>query len=248
MKIGIITAMEEELCLFKNDLDVIKVSAIAGRDFYEAKINGIDIVFVLARIGKVAAAATTTALILKYNVDYIIFTGVAGAIDRALNVGDIVISDNLIQHDMDASPIFPQYEIPLLGVQYIKTADDLVEKLSIAAQNFVDKKLHDEIDENKLKLFGITKPEVHIGTIVTGDQFIKDHHVSERIRRDIDNPKCVEMEGAAVAQVCYEFKVPCVVVRIISDKANYDASVDFMKFLEIASIFSRGIIREILLA
>ena len=122
MKIGIIGAMEEEIQLFKNDLEIISEETIGMRKYYTGRLFGKDIVLVFSRWGKVAAASTVTTLIQKFQVDLVLFTGVAGAVNSKLNVGDIIISKNLIQHDMDvtALPGFKKFEIPLLGKCLLK--------------------------------------------------------------------------------------------------------------------------------
>jgi adenosylhomocysteine nucleosidase len=244
MKIGIIGAMEEEISQLNDLMKKNTQQIIAGRIFHEGTINNIEVITVLARIGKVAASATTTTLILHFQVDAIIFTGVAGAIDSSLNIGDIVISDNLVQHDLDASPIFPKYQIPILGITNILPSKDIGDHLYTAAQHYISNKLFFELTKEFLSEFGIAKPKVVYGTIVSGDQFVKNEITIERIRNEIHKAKCVEMEGAAVAQVCHEFNIPFSVVRIISDKADHTSPVDFSKFLQIASYYSRGIIKN----
>lgn len=246
MKIGIIGAMNEEITLLKDSMTNIKEINIASRYFYEGDIKKTPVVLVLAKIGKVAAAITTTLLIEKFNVDAIVFTGVAGAIDSNLNIGDVVIADNLVQHDLDASPVFPKYQIPLLNTKNISPAQRLSNILSAAAETYINKKLPSELSKDKLADFHIFKPKIVHGTIVSGDQFIKDKNTVDRIKQDISDVKCVEMEGASVAQVCHEFGKPFSVIRVISDKADHSASVDFLKFLEIASHYSRGIIHNFL--
>lgn len=246
MTIGIIGAMQEEISLLKDSMQNKKEIKIANRSFYEGEIAGIKAVIVLAKIGKVAASITTTLLIEKFNVEAIVFTGVAGAIDSNLNIGDVVIATNLVQHDLDASPIFPKYEIPLLKTKDINTAQKHTNILSAAAKFYITEKLPTEMPKSTLSAFHIDSPKVIHGTIVSGDQFVKDLDTVKRIKQDINNVKCVEMEGAAVAQVCYEFGKPFSIIRVISDKADHSASIDFLKFLEIASHYSRGIINEFL--
>lgn len=246
MKIGILGAINEEIILLKNAMNIAKEVSMAGRTFYIGTINGIETVLVLAKIGKVAAAITTSVLINNFNVDAVVFTGVAGAVDEELNIGDIVVSDNLVQHDMDASPIFPKYEIPLLGINSIEASHTLNQALKRAITNFVAYSFAKEVSHELKNSFGIKTPQVHFGTIVSGDQFVKSTETTNRIRNEIKNAKCVEMEGAAVAQVCHEFKVPFSVIRVISDKADHSAPVDFNKFLELASVYSKGIIHHLL--
>jgi len=245
MKIGIIGAMSEEITLLHDIISVDKKNVFADRTFYEGKINNIEVVLVQAKIGKIAAAITTSLLLTKYDVDAVIFTGVAGAVSDELNIGDIIIAHDLMQHDMDASPIFPKYQIPLLETASIDTSKVLTEQLKKAAADFTKNGLNQEIPDHLLCELSITAPKIVCGTIVSGDQFVKDQDVITRIRQDIPNAKCVEMEGAAVAQVCYEFNKPFAIMRVISDKADHSANVDFSKFLQVASHYSRGIINNL---
>lgn len=242
MKIGIIGAMNEEISLLHDIITVEKENIFAGRHFYSGKINDSEAVLVQAKIGKIAAAITTSLLLTKYNVDAVIFTGVAGAVSDELNIGDITIANSLMQHDMDASPIFPKYQIPLLDISSINTSPDLTNKLKKASYEFVQNNLHQAIPQHLLYELAIKAPKIVPGTIVSGDQFIKDKDVITRIKKDIPDAKCVEMEGAAVAQVCYEFKKPFAIMRVISDKADHSAKIDFPKFLQVASHYSKGII------
>lgn len=245
MKIGIIGAMSEEIILLHDIMSVEKENVFANRSFYEGKINDIDVVLVQAKIGKVAAAITTSLLLTRYDIDAVIFTGVAGAVSNELNIGDITIAHDLMQHDMDASPIFPKYQIPLLDVSSICSSEIFTEKLREAAISFIRNNFYREIPEHLLQELSITSPKIICGTIVSGDQFIKDEDVITRIRQDIPNAKCVEMEGAAVAQTCHEFKKPFAIMRVISDKADHAAKIDFPKFLQVASHYSKGIIKNL---
>jgi len=245
MKIGILGAMDEEIALIQEIMVIKSKKELAGRTFYIGSINNIDIVLVLAKVGKVAAAITSTLLINEFDVDAIIFTGLAGAISVELNIGDIVISSSLMQHDLDASPIFPKHQIPLLGISSVEASQVLNRQLHLAITNFLEKSFHKHIEPTTLAALGVTKPKLHCGTIVSGDQFIKSVDTTNKIRSEIPTAICVEMEGAAVAQVCYEYEIPCSVVRIISDKADYSAQIDFPKFLTIASIYSREILKDL---
>jgi len=253
MKIAIICAMPEEISLIKAKMSVDKEYDIAKRRYYEGRLYGIDTILVLSRIGKVSAAITTTILLKLFKVNAVIITGMAGAVDEKLNIGDVVIADNLIQHDIDASPFFPKHEVPLLGVSVFKSNLKLIDDMKKAISGFFSKILK-EIDPNTLKAFNIINPKFSVGTTATGDQFVNDPIIIENIKKSIlnlkliskiSNLKCIEMEGAAVAQACYEFNVPFLVIRFISDKADHSAVVDFNKFSsEIACQYSNGIIKS----
>jgi adenosylhomocysteine nucleosidase len=217
------------------------------RDFYVGTLEGHPCVVVLARIGKVAAAATTVTLIREFGVTEIIFSGIAGGLAAKVKVGDIVLADQLIQHDMDGRPIFPRHEIPLLGVTAFESAATLRDELQAAAEYFLANELADRVPEEVMQAFGLTAPQLHIGMIISGDQFIGLHQDADRLRQALPNACAVEMEGAAVAQICYEFDVPCAIIRTISDRADATAHIDFSAFLEqVASHYSSGIIRRFL--
>ena len=215
------------------------------RTYYRGDLFGIPTVIVFSRWGKVAAAATATNLILEYGVQEIIFTGVAGALHPDLNIGDVVIGKNLYQHDMDATPLMPRYEIPLLGKQFFETSPDRMEAAAQAVNRFI-KNISAYISAAELAAFDIQTPKVMPGDIASGDTFVSAHAHKEQITSGLPDVICVEMEGAAVAQVCYEFGIPYTVIRTISDAANESAEVDFPRFIEtIASRYSEGIIREL---
>ena len=198
-----------------------------------------------SRWGKVASASTVTTLIGAADVDLILFTGVAGAISADLHIGDVVIGNRLVQHDMDARPLYSRYEVPQLEVDYFPAEPEYVQLAMRSAERYLNHDLATDvqagmIESNVLAEFGITRPKVQAGVIATGDQFIADSVLRDRLKANLPNALCVEMEGAAVAQVCYERDIPLVVVRTISDKADHH--VDFVRFVDtVASHFTRGI-------
>lgn len=243
-RIGIMSAMDEEsasiLSLIRNQ----ESETIAGRKFYLGTINETPVVLVSSRYGKVAAACTAAILINEFKVRKIVFIGVAGAVSNKLNVGDIVISDKLYQHDMDGVPLFGKYEIPLSGKIFIEADKALVNKSKSACELFFEKQFKD-IDKDSLQKLHITKPAVYVGIIATGDQFISRKEQSEPFMKDHPDTMAVEMEGAAVAQVCDSFQVPFVVIRIISDKANHDSPIDFGLFITtVINSYSKDIIEN----
>jgi adenosylhomocysteine nucleosidase len=245
MRIGIMGAMHQEINSIKNDMKYLKERFIAKREYCSGELNGIDSVLVFSRWGKVAAASTATTLINSYKIDFLIFTGVAGAIDSNLNIGDVVIANSLIQHDMDAFPLYPKFHIPLTDSMYFPVKGEIVDDVKKSADHFLSN-IAVEIEKEVLDEFGIKSPKCVIGTIASGDQFIRDVKKTDSLKAEIKNLMCVEMEGAAVAQVCEEHDIPFAIVRVISDKADHSAPVDFMKFVEkIASNYSRSIVKNI---
>ncbi len=247
MAIGIISAMQEEMQTLIENLQESVTSTKGMRTYYSGKLFETNIVLVFSRWGKVASATTATQLINDYDIDEIIFTGVAGTISNDLNIGDIVIGKHLFQHDMDASPLFKKFEVPLLNKAYFETSSIHREQLYKAAQTFLNS-YFDLIDTKKAQLFNITLPKVIISDIASGDQFISDTNSVLKLATELPTVSCVEMEGAAVAQVCYEYNIPFSIIRIISDKANDNAHIDFPKFAkEIASHYALGILKEYLI-
>ncbi len=247
--IGIMSAMEEEISLLSADLILKEERTIANRKYQRGILYGKEVVIVLSRWGKVAASQTATTLINLFDVDSIIFTGVAGGADPALNIGDVVISSELVQHDVDASAVAPmkRFEIPLLGISHFKSDDAMAESAYLAAKQYVEKELHKDVAPRYLEKYKITVGQVVKGLIASGDQFMADPTKLLELRKALPDLKCVEMEGAAVAQVCYEHRIPYVAIRILSDKADHSAIIDFPLFVEhIAAHYTRGIVKGML--
>ncbi|MGK4566848.1 5'-methylthioadenosine/adenosylhomocysteine nucleosidase [Flavobacterium sp. 3HN19-14] len=245
--IGIMGAMPEEIDGVANLLSESTHKILGKRKFISGKLNGIDTVVVFSRWGKTAAAATVATLISEYKITELFFTGVAGAIHPDLKIGDIVIGTKLIQHDMDARPLMAQYEIPLIGKTFFQ-ADELQTSMAEKAVNKVleNKVLHEIISDESLKEFNIKNPKLHIGTIASGDQFFANESRKHDLILRIPSVLCVEMEGAAVAQVCYEYDLPFAIIRTISDTADESSHIDFPSFInEVSSKYSTAIIKNI---
>jgi adenosylhomocysteine nucleosidase len=244
--VGIISAVPGESGRLR-ELMESPVSYEKGmRTYYQGKLFGINTILVSARIGKVAAAATATHLILEHNVDMVIFTGVAGAIDPCLNVGDVVVGKTLMQHDMDASPFCPTHEVPLLKIQEFHS-DPLLEQLAFqASKQFVNNELRKSIPRAIQDEFHLVEPKVMEGLIITGDQVISQEERKAMLRKQIPQALCVEMEGASVSQICYEYGVPCIVVRTISDYANHEKTpIDVKTFVpQVSGYYAVGIIQN----
>ncbi|HEX2925418.1 MAG TPA: 5'-methylthioadenosine/adenosylhomocysteine nucleosidase [Ruminiclostridium sp.] len=247
MLIGIMGAMEQETKLLAESMIIHEKRTVAMREYYIGKLFEKDVVLVFSKCGKVAAASTVTTLIETFNVDIVLFTGVAGGAGKDLKIGDIIIADKLVQHDMDASalPGFSKFEIPLLGVGTFVAPAKMVELGEKSAQQYVSTCLKEDVSDSVLREFDIAVPRIVTGTVASGDQFIADSCKVLNLTREIENLKCIEMEGAAVAQVCYEHNVDYIVFRVISDKADEHADINFPLFIEkAASHFTRGIIQH----
>jgi adenosylhomocysteine nucleosidase len=244
MKIGLMGAMPEEMKKILQTIDNPTTTHSAGRLYYEGTLDGVQVVGVFSRWGKVAAATTATELILKFKVQHILFTGIAGALDDTLNVGDVVVARNFYQHDMDARPLMPRLQIPLLGKDNFSTKPEDTQRGVEAVKNFIDS---DKDFLRKLHLAGLSKPAVYAGDMASGDLFVSSTKMRNSIRKNVPSALCVDMESAAVAQVCEDYDCPLTVVRVISDAANETSSVGAMNFVnEHGADYSLGIAKQYL--
>ena len=243
--IGILGAMAQEIDEVKGLLKDKTVVNIANREFVVGKIDGTACVVAFSKWGKVAATITATLLIQEFGVTDLIFVGTAGALADGLKVGDIVVSRRLVQHDLDARPIISRFELPLLNRVYVGSDYALSELAGRAISNLIEKGVAGVVGEEAVKEFGLA-PKLHFGDIASGDQFVSSDEKRQEILGLLPEVLCVEMEGAAVAQVCLEFGTPFTVIRTISDTADHNAHVDFGKFItEVANAYSRAIVSEI---
>ena len=240
--IGIMSAMHEELAAVLAEMPDEQRVQVAGRDFWVGHWQGHSVVAVLSRIGKVAAATTATVLLERFEVDTLVFTGVAGGLGCGVRVGDVVVTDGLVQHDMDASPLFPRHEVPLYGRARFEADADLAVQLAQASEQVLaDAALH--LGVGTLAEFQLHAPRVHQGLVISGDRFVSTSAESYALRQALPEALAVEMEGAAVAQVCHDYGVPFAAVRTISDRADDKAHTDFQRFIrEVASRYSLAIL------
>ena len=238
-------AMHEEINSILHLMTGIEEISYGRRTYYTGAINNVKTVVVFSRWGKVAAATTVTSLITKFNITDLIFIGVAGAINTELKIGDVVIADRLVQHDMDARPLMPRHEIPLLGITYFESDPNYITIAEKAIDAIVGGHIHSFIDEHEIERFLLRNTRVFTGTIASGDKFFAEQADKEQLHAAIPEILCVEMEGAAVAQVCYEYEIPFVVLRIISDECNENSSIDFPDFIQnVSSKYAYEIIRN----
>ncbi|KIL41168.1 MTA/SAH nucleosidase [Gordoniibacillus kamchatkensis] len=223
--IGLIGAMNEEIELLIKHMEDVKETEIAGIVYRQGRFCGRDVVVCRSGVGKVNAAVCTQILLDRFAADAVIFTGVAGALDPALNIGDIVVSTECMQHDMDVTALgFARGVIPY-------------EKTSVFA---ADAALLDLAWASSEKLFpGRTKR----GRVLSGDQFIASRSTVRQLHDELQGA-CTEMEGAAVAQVCAMNGVPYVVIRSMSDKADGSAHVNFAEFTVMAAENSYRIVED----
>lgn len=211
-KIGIIGAMDEEVSILKEKMELSKVVDMASMEFYEGKLSGKDVVIVRSGIGKVNAAVCTQILVSVFQTDCVINTGVAGSLKNEINIGDIVLSEDALNHDMDATGF--GYEpgiIPRMETSVFKADKTLVN---------LAKAVNEEVNSD-IKTF--------VGRVVSGDQFISDADKKSMLVSQFHG-YCTEMEGAAIAQTAYLNQIPYLVIRAISDKADHSAEMDYDEF------------------
>ncbi|NYT48607.1 5'-methylthioadenosine/adenosylhomocysteine nucleosidase [Parapusillimonas granuli] len=247
-RIGIMAALHDEISSLLEAMGPdAERTRVGRRDYYTGAIHGREVVVVLARVGKVAAAATAVTLIREFDARVVVFAGLAGAVARDVAVGDVVVATALLQHDLDASPLFPCYEVPLLERSRFDADRATSERLSLAAREYLAEVLPRQVPADTLAAFGVADPRVHRGVIISGDRFVGCGAAVRGLRDELPDALCVEMEGAAVAQICYEYDVPCAVVRTISDRADDEASASFSGFLSrVARYYSAGILERFL--
>lgn len=216
MKIGIIGAMEEEVKRLKELMDGVNIKTVASMDFYEGSFMGSPLVVVRSGIGKVNAALCAQILIDRYEVGMLINTGIAGSLRNEIDIADIVLSSDALQHDMDATGFgYDVGIIPRMEQSIFKADKKLVERAK-------------SVCKEVLPTLG-----VHTGRILSGDQFISDSKKKEWLAETFDG-YCTEMEGAAIAQAAYLNKVPFLIIRAISDKADNSAEMAYAEFEAIA--------------
>ena len=240
-RLALLSAMWPELRALRAELDAVRTIRCGGRELHCGELAGRPVVLALSGIGKVAAATTAALLLDRFEVAALLFTGVAGGLGPAVRVGDVVIAEALLQHDLDASPLFPRYEVPLSGRSRFAGDAPMCDALAAAAAHALG------VLQAPLAAFGAATPKVHRGLVVSGDRFIATAVESERLRAALPDALAVEMEGAAVAQVCADFGVRCAVLRCISDRADDAAHTDFTRFIEeVASVLAHAVVLEAL--
>lgn len=240
--LAIVSAMHDELSNLLALMPDEHRKTRAGREFWLGYLHGHDVVLVLSGIGKVAAATTATLLIEHFNASHIVFTGVAGGLGENVNVGDLVVADSFLQHDLDVSPLFPKYQVPSCGLSTFHADKQLANDLRQACTAVLSD-LDAVLTMGARAAFNLANPQLHVGLLISGDRFVSTTVESLKLQQDLPQALAVEMESAAFAQVCQDYKVPFATVRTISDRADDDATVDFKRFLsEVASHYSVAIV------
>jgi adenosylhomocysteine nucleosidase len=223
--IGIIGAMQEEIELLLEQMDNKQTEIHAGISYHRGVFRGKKVVLTRSGVGKVNAAVCTQILIDKFGADAVLFTGVAGAVDPDLNIGDIVISSSSLQHDIDVTALgFPRGTIPYQDISEYNADEKLVALAEEAGR-------------------ALYPGRCKVGKILSGDQFIADREVVKTLHEQFEGA-CTEMEGASVAQVCFMNGIPHVIIRSMSDKADGSAHVNFAEFTVEASNRSYAIVEK----
>ena len=225
-KIGIIGAMDLEVDSLKAEMTVSKVEKRAGMEFFEGTLNGASVVIVRCGIGKVNAALCAQLLADQFQVTHIINTGVAGSLNAKLDIGDILISSDALQHDMDVTILgYQPGEVPQLGLREFPADKRLAELAKTACEK--------------------ANPDICVmfGRVVSGDQFISSKEVKNRLIQQFAGD-CTEMEGAAIAQAAYLNDIPFVIIRAISDKADDSSEMDYPTFEAAAAKHSAALVKE----
>lgn len=226
--IGIIGAMEEEVAKLVEAMEVQQQVEQASMTFYQGSLCGKGVVVVRSGIGKVNAAACAQILVDKFQVDVLINTGIAGSLDAAIDIGDMVISTDALNHDMDARMFgYPVGQVPRMDVLSFPADEALIEKAKLANEE--------------------ANPEIQtfVGRVVSGDQFVASAEVKDQIVENF-HAMCTEMEGAAIAQVAYLNKISYVIIRAISDKADNSATMDYPAFEKQAIAHSVRLVQNLL--
>ena len=228
INIGLLSAMPEEIGSTIENLENVSLKEYGDLKIYYGKLKkkvpnyeSVFITLAWSGWGKVSAARAITRILAGTNkIDLIIFTGVAGAANKNLNQWDIVIANEVIQHDMDARPIFEKFVLPPLKKAKLESDNFL--------KNWIFNSLKKSIKNGNLKGFGNIKK----GLIATGDSFISDKSIIKSLKDELSNLEAIEMEGGAVAQVAEQEGIPWIIVRVISDKADSNSEIDFDQFLK----------------
>lgn len=225
-KIGIIGAMDLEVDSLKAEMSVSKVEKRAGMEFFEGTLNGASVVIVRCGIGKVNAALCAQLLADLFQVTHIINTGVAGSLNAKLDIGDILISTDALQHDMDVTIFgYQPGEVPQLGLRELPADKHLADLAKTACEK--------------------ANPDINVifGRVVSGDQFISSKEVKNHLIQQFAGD-CTEMEGAAIAQAAYLNNIPFVIIRAISDKADDSSEMDYPTFEAAAAKHSAALVKE----
>ncbi|GAB4071836.1 5'-methylthioadenosine/adenosylhomocysteine nucleosidase [Ancylobacter sonchi] len=243
-RVGVLCALEQEVAYLLDNIEHGETHETAGMAFHAGRLDGESVVLARAGMGKVNAAIATTLLIERFGASAVMFSGVAGGLDPALAIGDVVIADHVVQHDhgYEGPDGFVAYQH---GHQpFFNPFEGLGLSLDPALAGRIGAALAD-FELSPLAATGGAVPRIHFGRVLTGDQFINNEQVREALFRELGG-KAVEMEGAAMAQACAAFGVPWVVIRALSDLAGHESHFDIHRFLDEVARSGALIVRRLL--
>lgn len=243
-RLAIVSAMHEELRALVPGLKEPHTVVIAGRRFHTGTLDGHPVVLALSGVGKVAMAVTASLLLTEFDVGAIVLTGVAAGIGRGVRVGDVIVARQLVQHDMDASPLFPRFEVPLTGVTRFDADAALSQALATSALRCM---VHagELLGEAHLADLDIDSPAVHEGLVATGDRLVTKAEDGQTLAQLLPEALAVDMEGAALAQVCTDFGRPFAVLRTVCDRPDAESHADLARFvIDVVSVYTRLIVHD----
>ncbi len=244
-RIGVLSALHAEQQMLLQHLQAARPLQLHGqRAYHRGRLWGFEVVLVLSGIGKVAAATSATSLIAEFGCKALLFTGTAGGLGDGVDIGDIVVAEHFVQHDLDASPLFPRFEVPLTGRSHFPADTTWGARLAEASQQALQGMLSDLAGHARLQALGIAAPRLHRGLLLSGDRFVCGPRQAGQLREMLPEALAVDMESAAVAQVCADYRVPFAALRCISDRADATAPGDFDRFTNlVARHYSAAVLR-----
>ncbi|MCS0504692.1 5'-methylthioadenosine/adenosylhomocysteine nucleosidase [Ancylobacter mangrovi] len=243
--VGVLCAIPQELAFLADNLDHADISDAAGMRFHAGRLDGHKVVLAQAGMGKVNAAIAATLLIERYDCRLVLFSGIAGGLDPALAIGDVVVADHVVQHDAgyttaDGFTVYQAGHLPFFSPH---------EELGHAADAALMERVRAALADLELSPLTVGEdgrpPRLHFGRVLTGDQFVGSEAMRERLFGELGG-LAVEMEGAAMAQTCAAFSVPWLVVRALSDLAGHESRFDFRQFVDEVALSSALIVRRLL--
>ncbi len=229
--IGIIDTMSsfEDPCLV-NSLELVSKKRIGSRNFYSCVVPHADVIIAPSGWGKISSAVTAALLMSHYHLDIVLLIGYCGALHNSpLLVGDIVIGREYVHRDFDARPIYDQYEIPLLGISFFSTDTTTIQVAQASVNQFITQ--HSSCVQKHIPKRVGQKIQYREGLIATQDQFLGSLEKSECIVQELPQVAAVDMEGASVAQVAYEYGIPFSAIKVVSDMTNHEAALQFHEFM-----------------
>lgn len=243
--VGVLCALPQELAFLADNLTATVTTERARMIFHAGRLDGHEVVLAQAGMGKVNAAIAATLLIERFDCRMVLFSGIAGGLDPALSIGDVVIADHVVQHDAGYTSetgfvVYQAGHLPFFSPHEDlghAAESGLIERVRAALADFVLTPLSARADGQP--------PRLHYGRVLTGDQFVNSETLREKLFRELGGA-AVEMEGAAMAQACTAFGVPWLVVRALSDLAGSESRFDFKQFVDEVALSSALIVRRLL--